>query len=238
MVSVQIYSDVHIDHMPNGLPKAASEYLILAGDLCNFKTLHESLEKVSKAYKHVWYTPGNHEHWGSSIKATDALIETRCAALGNITYLRPGAVEDCLGTPIVGCTLWYDFDNNPVRCFDLNYMPDISQISDIRTLDKMFEVGIEHEAWLRKAVTKDCIVVTHYCPSWKSCHPIYRSANTNAAFIHDVEDLIIAEQPKYWIHGHTHKCFDYNIDNTRVICNAHGYPGERNHFSKSFTIEI
>ena len=39
--------------------------------------------------------------------------------------------------------------------------------------------------------------------------------------------LVEERGARLWIHGHTHISFDYQVGDTRVVCNARGYPGEQ-----------
>jgi hypothetical protein len=49
-----------------------------------------------------------------------------------------------------------------------------------------------------------------------------------------------------WVHGHTHKAFDYSINQTRVVCNAVGYrdrcggksPEELNGFRPDLVVQV
>lgn len=84
-----------------------------------------------------------------------------------------------------------------------------------------------------KNTKKDVIVLTHFAPSIKSIgkkylnKPDYYSqpgSSLNAVYANDLEDFI-KDNPriKYWIHGHVHEGFDYNIEQCRVICSPMGY---------------
>jgi Icc-related predicted phosphoesterase len=53
-----------------------------------------------------------------------------------------------------------------------------------------------------------------------------------------MEQMILALNPRLWIHGHTHTSFDYMIGDTRVVANPHGYPGENEEFNPSVIVEI
>jgi 3',5'-cyclic AMP phosphodiesterase CpdA len=49
--------------------------------------------------------------------------------------------------------------------------------------------------------------------------------------------------PRYWLHGHVHKTFDYTIGDTRIVCNPRGHsaPGgmrENPHFDPHLTIQV
>ena len=55
----------------------------------------------------------------------------------------------------------------------------------------------------------------------------------------DLESMIIKYKPAYWIHGHVHTPVRYNIDQTEIICNPHGYINEKyNGYDKELIIEV
>ena len=39
-------------------------------------------------------------------------------------------------------------------------------------------------------------------------------------------------------HGHTHSFFDYQINNTRILCNPLGYPGETTGFTPDLQVVL
>lgn len=87
-------------------------------------------------------------------------------------------------------------------------------------------------AFLEKAYAdmppwKTMVVVGHHTPSHQSCHPYYKDDREMNGGYHSDLTGFIYERPgiKLWTHGHTHEVFDYNIGNTRVICNPRGYIG-------------
>ena len=50
----------------------------------------------------------------------------------------------------------------------------------------------------------------------------------NGAYASDLSDFILdQENIKYWVHGHMHDPFDYEIGQCRVVCNPRGYSNER-----------
>lgn len=70
------------------------------------------------------------------------------------------------------------------------------------------------------------IVVGHHCPSESSVAEMYKGNLLNGAFRSDLDEFIISRpQIQLWVHGHTHYNFDYQIGNTRVVCNPRGYIG-------------
>jgi len=56
-----------------------------------------------------------------------------------------------------------------------------------------------------------------------STHPQHRFDPLTAAFVSNLENLILDFQPAAWISGHTHYCSDYRIGETRLISNQRGY---------------
>lgn len=70
------------------------------------------------------------------------------------------------------------------------------------------------------------VMVTHHSPSLLSVHEKYKGQKLNYAYS-SANELFVMSHPqiKYWIHGHTHEPFDYELGETRVICNPRGYIG-------------
>ena len=71
------------------------------------------------------------------------------------------------------------------------------------------------------------IVVTHFAPHPKSIHPNFSRGDTSY-WVNNLEHLMGFSQ--YWVHGHTHSSFDYEVKGTKVICNPRG-------FSKTFNVD-
>lgn len=104
----------------------------------------------------------------------------------------------------------------------------------------------DYEQWfkdfkkeLRKCIKetdKDIIVLTHFAPSIKSIAGKYLNreerfnspgSHLNAVYANNLESFIKKnERIKYWIHGHVHDPFDYNIGQCRVLCEPYGYRHE------------
>ena len=80
-------------------------------------------------------------------------------------------------------------------------------------------------AWLEQQLATPfdgtTVVVTHHLPAQKSVAPRYRDDLGSAGFASRLEYLM--GQSALWVHGHTHDCFDYTIQKTRVVCNPRGY---------------
>ena len=100
----------------------------------------------------------------------------------------------------------------------------------------------ESVAWLRQVLATPwdgrTVVLTHHAPSIQSVSDEFRNDFASAAFASNLENLIASHDIDLWVHGHTHRCFDYKLGNTRVICNPRGYPHEQNNFNPNLVVEI
>ncbi len=74
------------------------------------------------------------------------------------------------------------------------------------------------------------VVVTHHLPALTSVAKRYANDPLNPAFASRLEDVIEKYRPELWIHGHTHVPCDYELFDTRIVCNPGGYPGENRRF--------
>lgn len=57
-------------------------------------------------------------------------------------------------------------------------------------------------------------------------------------FASDCEDLILATQPDFWIHGHMHNSADHRVGATRIVCNPNGYGNENSLFDSALVVEV
>ena len=163
---------------------------------------------------------GNHEFYGSDIHNIEAYREMidgykNIHLLDNETY----TIDN---VNIIGTTLW-----TPVRVASKDRVNDVNYIKNFT--DDVVNVYEKNVKFINKAYNKNKknIVLTHHAPSEKSIAPQYKfHYRDNLYFVHDIGDNIIKKMD-FWIHGHTHTCFDYNIGECRVICNPSGYRHER-----------
>jgi hypothetical protein len=67
------------------------------------------------------------------------------------------------------------------------------------------------------------VVMTHHSPG-NIERSQYGQSILNYAYFAELENLIgYHDRVDLWVHGHTHKCADYMINETRVVCNPYGY---------------
>jgi Icc-related predicted phosphoesterase len=82
-------------------------------------------------------------------------------------------------------------------------------------------------------------VISHHAPSIRSIPDEYHNDLIYASFASNLENFIRETKPDFWIHGHVHEASDYFINQTRIICNPKGYPGEEvKGYLDNFIVEI
>lgn len=231
-----VISDVHIDHMkdPEGWMDQYAQFsflnpcdtLIIAGDLANNN--FEFLPDFCELYKNVIFVLGNHDYFGSSYYDTHEFLATHYK-IPNLHILDNSSVT-IDGQRFLGGTMWYSH-------VDKDYI-------DARLIRNHGRVCRQQHrkfnAYLKENLTKDDIVITHFAPSYGSCHPRYIGNPYNKYFIVNQEGLIEKRQPKAFLHGHVHDPFDYKLGRTKIHCNPGTYPNENTNpeFWQRIQIEI
>jgi predicted phosphodiesterase len=135
------------------------------------------------------------------------------------------------GVRIAATTLWVDFNRNSPVTHEVvsRSLNDFRLIGNFTTRTA-YAAHLYQKAFLEEMLQNRMdIVVTHHCPSFRSVHEKYKTADNeqvNYGFASHLDELVESSGAKLWIHGHTHCPCDYVIGNTRVICNPLGYPGE------------
>lgn len=230
-MKIQLISDTHFEHhidggvgFLNSLDPSGVDVLVAAGDIGNLdghrrNNLMHALHWMCQNYPHVVYVPGNHEFWGVH---RDPLMRAFRDFMNdghpNFVLLdNSSAVIE--GRRFIGATMW--FRPNP-RTISLQW--NWSEFQDIPQLSKWWQrEATKTQKFLNREVRQGDVVVTHYCPSWQSQDPRYLGDPYSEFFIVDSAPLIMRAKPALWLHGHTHCSFDYEIEDTRVVCNPRGY---------------
>jgi len=225
-------SDLHFEFHRDGGAAFCQRYdsftdydvAVIAGDLCDFKTMGRSWDLVSQNFIESVLVAGNHEHYGSSLdgveRATHDLYEENWGRdLGGAIWPLERGHRVIDGQRFVGATLWFPMDAESMK---LTWtMNDFSLIGGLT--QEVNQTHMRTKEYLWDTLTKDDVLVTHHLPSMKSVHQKYAASNLNRFFVGDIEELIRRRQPKLVIHGHTHESCDYRIGETRVVCNPYGY---------------
>jgi Icc-related predicted phosphoesterase len=215
-------------------------------------------------YGRVLYVLGNHEHYNGIYKNTLKTLRNGLDDLGlieKVTLLEDDhTVID--GVPFIGATLWTDFfkgdpsamyiaergmnDFHVIGSMDVDDMTYFNRyqsraISPSFVLD-VHKKSLEYIDYITNFYkAKDCVVITHHAPTYKSLNSKHSGNSLDAAYASDLSEFILDHgNIKYWIHGHCHMNTDYFVGGCSILSNQRGYKGEDSHTLfdglKSFTI--
>lgn len=253
-MKLHILSDLHLSVAPMEPPRTDADVVVLAGDIARPE---QALAWARAFDSPVLYVPGNHEYYGGSLDATLADLKRRCAGTGIRVLDNDEAVVG--GVRFLGATLWSDLrlfgeGEKKARALReaLQFNRDFSRIR-IRDGDPALFTPAESERlfdcaahWLAERLPAPfagpTVVITHHAPARGSIHPRFADSLLNPCFVSDAEHLIDGARVALWIHGHTHDSFDYDLNGTRVLCNARGYAkngvGENARFDPRLIVEV
>lgn len=234
----RVFSDIHLDFdvgrtrlagtpelwEPKPLESDSITTLILAGDIWRADKSYftaEWLNSLSSRFKAIVVVLGNHDYWGSEDWQREPYkLQEQLAS--NIHVLEKRVIN-IDGIRIGGATLWTNIDGyNPIRMLsartytnDFKYIPGMTSETWVREFDKTV-------SWLLD--TKVDILITHYVPSNKFCHPRFVGEVSSCLFNSELAEFIQPDRmPKVWIFGHTHDSYNEEYLGTKFICNPRGY---------------
>ena len=212
------------------------------------------LKRVSFQFKHVILIMGNHEHYHGKFDRSADIIRDTIGYLNiqNIHLLDRDAKE-IDGVHFIGGTMWTDCNKgDPMTLYHLEHC--MSDFRVIRIAGENFKKFLPMRTVMEFTKTRDyfktvidnlpkdskIVVCSHHAPSHLSIHEIYKNDTLmNGGYSSDLSEFILDRpQIRAWTHGHMHNCFDYQVGDTRVMCNPHGYPGENDQFDFNFTFEV
>jgi 3',5'-cyclic AMP phosphodiesterase CpdA len=248
-MKIRVLSDLHLEHdMPEDVPAAAADLIVLAGDIHNhahgLRWAAATLGRAAPGTPIV-YVPGNHEYYEGEFDAVESLMRETAAGTPHLHFLNGDSIADPQGRwRVLGTTLWTDFalfgaspaalalaHEAAARCmFDYHGIIRIADPASggsraFATHDAL-DLHRHARRWLdqqlRQPFAGFTIVVTHHAPHPLSLAPRYADDLASAGFITDLSELCTAPVA-LWIHGHTHTSFDYTVGATRVVCNPRGY---------------
>lgn len=259
---LEILSPESIRYTAARVAKQPADVLVVAGDLCPIKTKRwkQFFTELQMHFRHIIWVPGNHEYYGTNFQMgpiyhrnrLDRFSQDQPIGAADIHYLDNGRIT-IDNVNFVGSTLWTDFEKrNPLVMNDCQrLMNDFYRIKyDGRRMITNDQYALHQKA---KGYLSDALrigskqgntnfVVTHHGPTLLSVHGDYKSAQwaiTNGAYVSDLSEFILDREIAFWVHGHTHRNFDYEVGDTRVIVNPHGYQNENfNDFDPNLILEI
>ena len=241
-MKLYVLSDLHLESDRSWrFPDDVGDFdvAVVAGDVNG--SVRRSIETLRDAPllkgKPVLLAIGNHEYYGFVFQ--DNLDDGIAAAEGTDVHVmhRNSLVID--GVRFIGATLWTDY--SLLGTTKASMVLAGHEMND-HVLMKYREAGghisrfmpwharAEHLgdlAYLRAVLsephTGKTIVVTHHLPSASSIATRFQNSPLNPAFASDLDSLILEKAPALWIHGHTHSSCDYQLGETRILCNPKGY---------------
>lgn len=238
-MKIRVYSDLHFEFHADGgksftdsLPTNDVDVLVLAGDICNCRGITKALTMLCRRFSkaQVLFTSGNHEYYGGD--GQDGRYGIESVREPNFHWLNDRIVK--VGDrSFIGGTLWFSEQHGPEWA-----MNDYFQIKDLRKW--VYKANADTVKFLEKELQPDMVMITHHLPSSRCVHDQYTGSPINCYFVHDLTKLIEDRQPALVIHGHTHESNDFQIGNSRVLCNPMGYVGHATnlHFNPSLTVKL
>jgi len=225
-VKLQIFSDLHLEFGTIAPERNGADLIIAAGDV---GVGLQGIRWLKQFDCPVIYVLGNHEYWGEEY--TDFIDKVWQESSGtNVHFLENESVI-IDGVRFLGCSLWTDYHNADAHIMqaasrgmnDFRYISDKNE--DLQPA-RLLEAHRQSVAWLEEVLNDEhdgkTVVVTHHAPSLKSWH---RAPDDGYQFCYctDLEYMMNAYSPVLWVHGHTHKHQDYEVNGVRVYCNPRGY---------------
>jgi predicted phosphohydrolase len=232
MQLLQVSSDIHFDYNDmtqkdfTKIIKKDAELLVLAGDIGNpFSCIYEDfIFYCSELFVHVFIVSGNHEYYNNCIDETDEKIKNICSKFENVHFLN-NKTFDYEGITIVGTTLWSEIPEK-IKPKDLYSMNDYKKIkvnkNEIFSIDVHRKLYKENLQFIEETLEnkKNCIVVTHHAPTFKSIQNEYTGDITNCCFASNLDYLFLHPNLLGWVYGHTHHNYCETRDNYFLFCNC------------------
>lgn len=229
-----VFSDIHVDAAPYALPPTPTDVdvIIIAGDIADGhdRSTRWLREQVVPRGLPVIFVLGNHDFYADDL-AGDRYDLYDTAGVLLLRHGRPSV--EIAGVRFIGQTLWTDYaiagDVDRARSWARRQMPDIQSIDlglrrvgtrDLLDMHRRQRATIERE--LEKGFTGRTVVVTHHAPHpWSLASPIL--TDSDGSFASDLTQVIEKYRPALWVHGHVHSSRDYEVGDSRIVCNARGY---------------
>lgn len=227
--------------------KTGSDYLFLAGDLCEDWVGNENvrafLTKTSKLYKKIVVVLGNHDYWHLNGDFDESRsfekIPQYCADFvkmfdnkNKIVVLNNSFIQ-LDDVWVYGTTLWsdippqyYAYVQSRIGDYRYIYKENGNPVTYFDTVKANY-VAFNGISDFVSSHRKDKVVIlTHHTPSFQCGCKGYDEVLDYA--YHNKCDNFIVENPqiKAWCFGHCHKPRDFLIGKTQIVSNPLGYVGD------------
>jgi len=229
-LSIHISSDIHLEFTDVFPEPPVADVGIFAGDIglvSDINRLREFFTEMKTRYEHIIFVLGNHEFY--HMDYTETLTNAKSLAdeldihLMDIELGTDNLEID--GVTFWGSTLWTDFKNDDwfVKC---KAKETINDFYDIKVNDRALTVTEVANINLRtrQAINWDAdVIITHFAPIVVP-HPRFPTNDLSYYFCNTgLEEQIIDSDVKLWVSGHTHHSVDFDLADTRMISNCHGF---------------
>lgn len=255
MTRLAIVSDLHLEFQRWAFkPKYLEgvDVVIVAGDIDAIARTGGA--RAQEFFNSIGNIPtmvvlGNHDFYGMDLNLGHARWASFLAQWPNVHLLhRDFAMVG--GYRFAGATLWTDFslDGTPgfsseVARVGISDFTEIGYRGGALHPDTMVLHHIEDRSFLNAIVRHDdvkTVVITHFVPFRAAIDPVWAGSKLNPYFTTDCAEWLLHPNVPLVCFGHTHSPFDGALDQTRVLCNPRGYPGEhprRKHY-KPVIVEL
>lgn len=240
---LRLLSDLHMESFKFNYEYCGEDILVLAGDI-NSRTQHDQLLDSIPTTVQVIMVAGNHEYYGTSLKAQNNYLQSLENKYQNFKFLNNSTFvyNDIY---FYGGMMCSDFKIYGIAQQILGEIVAEKSINDFRYIKNwsiqahkeqfnLFEKGLGE--FLNLPDDSKRVVISHFCPSYGSISTHFNNHPLNGYFVSDMEKYMGTIQ--YWFHGHTHSSFDYMKGDTRVVTNPKGYGQENSNFNNKLIIDL
>jgi predicted phosphodiesterase len=263
-MKIRLWSDLHLeftdnkfDHLWQPAEEDKEQTLILSGDIAKGMGARHFVEELCKHFKYVLMTCGNHEFYDNDFYKV--IEDWRAYSNGGSILIDKGpdnfhflynesAILD--GVRFIGGTMWTDYNGADPICMGAAHriMTDFGVIRCEGQYITPHFIIREHDKFMDFLLQKfdepfdgPTVVMSHHSPGNELKRRGRLGDRVGPAYFADIEEVIgHHNKAKVWTHGHTHRNWDYMINETRVLCNPYGYFGHATNgqFDPKFTFEV
>jgi predicted phosphodiesterase len=239
MIKIAYGSDFHFERYPADSVyrfiegwkfEELTTHIVIAGDM------HVGAYNVASILDFIWnthkipviYVPGNHEYYRNSYVRFDQEL----CSFQNEKYII--LLRDWIranNTLFIGaqCVSDGSYEEAPGMPLNKDNYADFWMINDFEETYRIY--GAEDRRFINNILLgsktyENTVVISHNPPHPMCIDEKYRGDVNNGLFVNDYTTLLVDHSPDIWICGHTHSKFYKVVNNTRVLCNPHGYEFE------------